>query len=144
MKVSDSDGQWHALLVRPRFEQLVATNLERKGHWAYLPLYRLGQRRITNPETIALPLFPGYVFCKFDRRDRVQILLTAGVISIVTLGDDGARYRKRRFWRYKASWNRRWITAHIVTLMRGKWFEFSPVPCSGWKAMLWKRMTPSS
>jgi transcription antitermination factor NusG len=33
-----------------------------------------------------LPLFPGYLFCRFDPQDRLPILKTPGLISIVGIG----------------------------------------------------------
>jgi len=35
---------------------------------------------------VTAPLFPGYVFCRFDVRDRLPILVTPGVIAIVGSG----------------------------------------------------------
>ena len=32
------------------------------------------------------PLFPGYVFCQFDAQDRLPVLVTPGVISVVGRG----------------------------------------------------------
>jgi len=36
------------------------------------------------------PLFPGYIFSKFDRMQRADVLQTPGVISIVGFGNDPA------------------------------------------------------
>jgi transcription antitermination factor NusG len=36
------------------------------------------------------PLFPGYVFCRFDVQKRLPILMTAGVISVVGYGREPA------------------------------------------------------
>jgi transcription antitermination factor NusG len=35
---------------------------------------------------VQLPLFPGYVFCKFDPQYRLPVLTTAGVVSIISSG----------------------------------------------------------
>jgi transcription antitermination factor NusG len=32
------------------------------------------------------PFFPGYVFCRFDVRDRMPVLNTPGVVSIIGIG----------------------------------------------------------
>jgi transcription antitermination factor NusG len=37
---------------------------------------------------IQTPLFPGYVFARFDCRDRLPILITPGVIDIVGFGQE--------------------------------------------------------
>jgi len=36
------------------------------------------------------PLFPGYVFCRFDPKVRLPILTTPGVISVVGFGNEPA------------------------------------------------------
>ncbi len=73
---------WFALRVRTRHEANVASYLEGNGYELFLPLYMCRKRwsdRIKNVET---PLFPGYLFCKFDPQDRLPILKAPGVIQI--------------------------------------------------------------
>jgi transcription antitermination factor NusG len=73
---------WFALRVRTRHEANVASYLEGNGYELFLPLYLCRKRwsdRIKNVET---PLFPGYLFCKFDPQDRLPILKAPGVIQI--------------------------------------------------------------
>ena len=57
-----------------------------KGYEAYLPLYRVRRRwsdRVVDKE---LPLFPGYLFCRFDPSQRLPILAAPGVVSIISSG----------------------------------------------------------
>ena len=77
---------WHALQVRPRFEKVVARNLEAKGFEKLLPLYRHRRQWSDRVKEIELPLFPGYVFCQFDMDNRLPLLLIPGVVSIVSTG----------------------------------------------------------
>lgn len=81
----DGSGlHWFALHVRSRHEVIVAAILENKGYDKFLPMYR--SRRLWSDRIVhlELPLFPGYVFCRFDLNDRrVPILTTPGVVRIV-------------------------------------------------------------
>jgi len=81
------DGrQWYALQLRSRCEKLVALHLRDKGYEQHLPLYRSRRRWSDRVKVIELPLFPGYIFCKFDVEKRLPILVIPGVISIVGCG----------------------------------------------------------
>jgi transcription antitermination factor NusG len=77
---------WYALHVRTRFEQTVARNLRAKGYEEFLPLYRRVHRWSDRTKEVELPLFPGYIFCKFDPQNRLPILLTPGVNGVVGIG----------------------------------------------------------
>ena len=73
--------------VRTRFEGQVSTTLRAKGYEEFLPLYRCKRRRSDRVKELELPLFPGYLFCRFNVNDRLMpILTTPGVISIVGAG----------------------------------------------------------
>jgi transcription antitermination factor NusG len=77
---------WFALRVRSNFEQTTSTILRRKGYEELLPTYR---RRMRLPGRFAeaeAPLFPGYVFARFDPQARLPILMTPGVVHIVGTG----------------------------------------------------------
>src|SRR5690348_7070950 len=84
MSVELHGEQWFAVQVRARWERSTATLLGNKGYQTLLPTYALQQRR-GGQETTA-PLFPGYVFCQFDVRNRLPILITPGVIAVVGRG----------------------------------------------------------
>jgi transcription antitermination factor NusG len=81
-----TEQKWYALQVRPRFEKIVAVHLNHKGYEDYLPLYRSRRRWSDRIKEVDLPLFPGYIFCKFDVSHRLPILLIPGVMSVVGLG----------------------------------------------------------
>jgi transcription antitermination factor NusG len=80
------ETQWYALHVRPRFEKAVARNLHGKGYEEFLPLYSRRNTWSDRTKSIELPLFPAYVFCKFNITNRLPILTTPGVNSVVGIG----------------------------------------------------------
>jgi len=58
-------------------------HLEGKGYQWFLPLYKERRRWSDRIKQVDAPLFPGYVFCRFDPNDRLPILKTPGVTQIV-------------------------------------------------------------
>jgi transcription antitermination factor NusG len=81
---------WFALRTRSNFEKVTAVALENKGLIAYLPTYRTRRRWSDRVVTADTPLFQSYVFCRFDPLNRLPILTTTGVISIVGCGTEPA------------------------------------------------------
>jgi transcription antitermination factor NusG len=77
---------WFAVQVRTRRERSIASLLSGKGFKTLLPLYEIQKRRRGRAEVLLAPLFPGYVFCKFDVTKRLPILISPGVISVVGQG----------------------------------------------------------
>lgn len=74
---------WFALHVRTRHEAGVAAHLEGMGYEDFLPLYKTRTRWSDRTKEIEAPLFPGYLFCRFDPQNRLPILKTPGVIQVV-------------------------------------------------------------
>ena len=74
---------WFALQVRIRHESDVALHLQGKGYEWFLPLYKTRRRWSDRVKQLEVPLFPGYVFCRFNPQDRLPILKTPGVRQIV-------------------------------------------------------------
>jgi transcription antitermination factor NusG len=75
--------RWFALAVKPRHEKIVAQSLRYRGLEDFLPLYNSRRRWSDRVKAVELPLFPGYVFCRFDYERRFPVLTTPGVSSIV-------------------------------------------------------------
>lgn len=65
---------------------MAAQSLSAKGYEEYLPVYRTRKRWSDRMMESELPLFPGYVFCRFEAHHRLPILTTPGVVSIVSAG----------------------------------------------------------
>jgi transcription antitermination factor NusG len=86
MHLPEEGTHWYALHVRTRFEKVVARNLQGKGYEEFLPLYRRTNRWSDRVKEIELPLFPGYVFCRFNPYDRLPILTVPGVNAVVGIG----------------------------------------------------------
>jgi transcription antitermination factor NusG len=85
MRVRPGNGSypWFALRVRSRYENTVATILGGKGYEWFLPLYKSRRAWSDRIKEIQLPLFPGYIFCRFDLQHRLPILTTPGVVTVV-------------------------------------------------------------
>jgi transcription antitermination factor NusG len=87
MMSSSTDGtRWFALQVRTRWENSAAMLLSGKGYQTLLPTYETSKRWNGRVKRLKAPLFPGYVFCQFDALNRLPILVTPGVISVVGRG----------------------------------------------------------
>jgi transcription antitermination factor NusG len=83
----ENGKQWYAIRVRSRTEKAVAGALRKKGFEEFLPLYKSRRQWSHRMVEIELPLFSGYVFCRFDPAERrVLIATTPGVIGIVGFG----------------------------------------------------------
>lgn len=75
---------WQAVYTTPRHEKRVAQHLELRQVEHFLPTYS-SQRRWKDGSkvTLELPLFPGYLFVRIVRRQRVRVLEVPGVVCIV-------------------------------------------------------------
>ena len=83
-RTSNQSGlPWFALQVRAKYENGVAQFLEGKGYTWFLPTYKLRKRLCDRVKVADAPLFPGYLFCRFEPQNRLPILTTPGVIQIV-------------------------------------------------------------
>ena len=77
---------WFALQVWSRRESLTATYLQGQGYECFLPLSKSIRRWSDRMKEVEQPLFPGYLFCRFDLHNRGPILMTPGVWQIVGMG----------------------------------------------------------
>jgi transcription antitermination factor NusG len=77
---------WYALAVKPQHEKSVAEQLATKSLESYLPLYRAKRRWSDRVKVIELPLFPRYVFCRFDFESRLKVLQISSIHQIVGFG----------------------------------------------------------
>lgn len=77
---------WFAVQVRTKHELAIADCLRAKGYEHFLPLYKCRRTWSDRIKEVQLPLFPGYLFCRFDPHARLPILKTPGVVQVVGNG----------------------------------------------------------
>jgi transcriptional antiterminator NusG len=86
MLVGDRIKPWFAVQVKGRREKMAHELLQCKGYESFLPLYQCKRRWSDRIKEFELPLFPGYLFCRFNPYHRLGVLKTLGVVCIVGLG----------------------------------------------------------
>ena len=86
MPSTDTNSNWYALTVKPRHERAAAQNLRQKGLEDFSPVYHDRRRWSDRTKDLEMHLFPGYVFCRFTYAQRLQVLNTPSVTSIVSFG----------------------------------------------------------
>jgi transcription antitermination factor NusG len=77
---------WFALYVHARKEAFVASQLESQGVECFLPLYKSVRKWSDRVKELQQPLFPSYLFSRFDYQDRRAVVMTSGVLQVVGNG----------------------------------------------------------
>lgn len=76
---------WFGIQVHLRKERVAAAHLDFKGYDVYLPMYRRRTRWSDRMIEADCPLFPGYLFCRFEST-KPRIVATPGVVAILGCG----------------------------------------------------------
>ena len=78
--------EWFILQFKSNSHHLAAKNLNRQGFETFLPLHETTSRRLSRFINTSKPLFPGYMFIKFDRAESEwhKINSTYGVSRLIT------------------------------------------------------------
>ena len=78
--------EWFILQFKSNSHHLAAKNLNRQGFETFLPLQDTTSRRLSRFINTSKPLFPGYMFIKFDKAESEwhKINNTYGVSRLIT------------------------------------------------------------
>ena len=125
-----STQNWFALHVRPRREKSVARSLSDKGYDTLLPLFRARRTWSGKNRDVELPLFPGYLFCRFDVTNRLPILATTWVDCVVGIGKTPCAISESEITAVKTVTSRDWgvepwpflQTGHMVRIETGPFY----------------------
>jgi transcription antitermination factor NusG len=74
---------WVAVHVRSRHEKTVEHILRMRECEPFLPLYRARRVWSDRVKDVDLPLFSGYVFCRFEQNKWMALTTTPGVLQVV-------------------------------------------------------------
>ena len=85
---TEKNYPWYAVHVRSRHENLVATHMQARGYESFLPKCSSRRQWSDRVKEAELPLFPGYVFCRFDRLNRFPVVSIPGVVQVIGVGKE--------------------------------------------------------
>ena len=77
---------WFAVRTRINYEKAAFSVLSDKGFESFLPLYRERRSWSDRIKQLEIPLFPGYFFCRTNLGERLNVLNTPGVMSVLGSG----------------------------------------------------------
>ena len=75
--------KWFVLYSKPRWEKKVDASLIRKGIESWCPLNKVQKQWSDRKKIVEEPLFKSYVFVKIDEAERVEVLMTPGVLNFI-------------------------------------------------------------
>lgn len=81
---------WYAAYTHARHEKKVAQQLQQRGVENFLPLYHSVRRWKDRRKELDLVLFPGYVFVRLARSEKLRVLQLPGVLNFVTFNGQPA------------------------------------------------------
>lgn len=76
---------YYAIRTKSNREFVTHASFIGKGYDSFLPTYLGTRARNGRATPLEVPLFSGYVFCRFDVNRRQPILMTPGVFQIVSI-----------------------------------------------------------
>ena len=78
--------EWFILQFKSNSHRIAAKNLNRQGFETFLPLHETTSRRLSRFISTSKPLFPGYMFIRFDKAESEwhKINSTYGVSHLIT------------------------------------------------------------
>lgn len=77
---------WYGVRVRTKCEDRAASELSARGIEAFLPKRQVRQRWSDRVKSMQIPIFPGYLFCRFQPEERVKVLDAPAVIQVLGVG----------------------------------------------------------
>ncbi|MGH7231251.1 MAG: UpxY family transcription antiterminator [Nitrospiraceae bacterium] len=77
---------WYAIRTRSRHEKIVRSQLAGQNIENFLPTVKRWSQWKDRKKEIEFPLFAGYCFARFSLEDRLPVLQSTGVVSIIGSG----------------------------------------------------------
>lgn len=81
-----SEEAWYAVKVRTRSEPLALAVLQYHGFESCCPQALIRKKYCDRMKTVPEPIFPGYLFCRFDLSRKAKVLSANAIEYIVAFG----------------------------------------------------------
>jgi transcriptional antiterminator RfaH len=132
---------WYPIQTKPRQERLAAAHLVHIGIETFLPLMKERKRIRRTEEIVIAPLFPGYLFAKFDPIDHFRTVNYArGVRNIVTIGMVPAIVDEQIIASIQNRLEGEYLTIPSLAMAKGQIVKIQEGPLRGLEAIFEREM----
>ena len=94
--LSPEEAPWRIAYVKSRCEKALARHLHERGVPFYLPTQQKKHHSGERERIARLPLFPGYVFLRGERPERLAALQSQRVVRLLPVTDQQTLHRELR------------------------------------------------
>ncbi len=135
---------WYAVHTKPRQENVAQTSLEREGLTTFFPKLRRRRTIRRVRKWVINPLFPGYLFARFDADRQARLVKYAnGVINIVSFGGKPALVEEALLDQIRAHAEQDVVTVQPTHFQPGEAVEIQAGPLRGLQGIFEREMSDS-
>ena len=132
---------WYVVRTKPQQERLAAFYLAQLPVETFLPLLKHRKRVRHIEKSVVEPLFPGYLFAKFDLKDRYRaVSYSKGVHKIVEFGAKPAEVADSLIDGIKARMTDGYIALGMEHFEQGQVVAIAGGPLAGLEAVFMKEL----
>lgn len=133
---------WYAVSAKPHQEHVAHATLQHVGVETYCPLLRQNRIIRRRLQVVVAPLFPGYLFAKFDlERQYRAVAYARGVRRIVMFGSQSATVDEALLNAIKARSSEGYVTIDGSGFESGQSVFIREGPLAGLRAVFEREMT---
>ena len=134
--------RWYVIRSKPRQERQAEFHLRQLSVETFLPLLRHNKRIRRQEKTVVEPLFPRYLFARFDINDRYRAVNFArGVLTIVKFGLKPAEVSESLIEAIKERLEDGYVIPQTKRFEKGQIVQIKGGPLAGLEAVFISEMT---
>ena len=133
---------WYVIRTKPHQERQAEFHLSQLSVETFLPLLRQNKRIRRQEKTVVKPLFPRYLFARFDINDRYRAVNYArGVLKIVEFGLRPAEVSESVIEAIRERLEDGYVTPKTERFQKGQIVQIKGGPLTGLEAVFIREMT---
>lgn len=133
--------QWYVIRTKPHQERLAEFHLRQLSVETFLPLLRQQKTVRRQDKTVVEPLFPRYLFARFDITDRYRAVnFSRGVLNIVEFGLKPAEVSEALIDGIKSRMEDGYVTPKAERFQQGQIVHITGGPLAGLEAVFVKEL----
>lgn len=133
---------WHAVHTKPHQESLASLSLERFGVETFSPRLKQMKKVRRRRQEVIRPLFPGYLFARFDGQARYRAVnYAAGVQRVVSWGTELAIVEDGLIASIRARLQEGYVIVPPVSFIPGQTVRILEGPLQGLEAVFERELS---